>query len=191
MAPALRKSLLLSSAVVQFAKLGIGGAVHSDIAEHAQVAVPTVFSYFETGDALKLAVVHEVAEQLFRMIGDASGAEASSELRLKNVLRAFAKMVDEQPDVIKIWLDWSTLIAPPTWSPYESFQDRVLNIFGSFIEEGIADGTVRPDLNSIIGAHTVMGAGHMIAQMKFRHRDDKLVDEFIDNIVHNALIVQS
>ena len=191
MAPALRKSQLIRSAVVQFAKLGIGGAVHSDVAEHAQVAVPTVFSYFETGDALKLAVVHEVAERLFQMVDDVSGTEAPSELRLKNVLRAFAKMVEEQPDVIKIWLDWSTIIAPPTWSPYESFQDGILNRFRSFIEDGIADGTLRPDLNSIIGAHTVMGAGHMIAQMKFRHRDDKLVDEFIDNIVHNALIVQS
>jgi hypothetical protein len=33
----------------------------------------------------------------------------------------------------------------------------------------------------------IMGAGHMIAQMIFRHRDAQLIDEFIDNVVHNAL----
>ena len=189
MAPELRKSQLLKSAICQFANLGIGRAVHADVAEHAQVAVPTVFSYFPTGDVLKLAVIEEVADKLFQMIGAASTTEISSELRLKNVLRAFARMVDEQPNVIKIWMDWSTIISPPTWSAYESFQDGVLSTFESFIEDGIADGTLRPDLNAIIGAHTVMGAGHMIAQMKFRHRDDQLIDEFIENIVHNALFV--
>lgn len=190
MAPELRKSLLLKSAVIQFAKLGIGRAVHADVADHAHVAVPTVFSYFATGDTLKLAVIQEVSDQLFQMIDGVSTTAVSSELKLKNVLRAFAKMVDEQPDVIKIWMDWSTIIASPTWSAYESFQDGVLNTFESYIDEGIADGTLRSDLNSIIGAHTVMGAGHMIAQMKFRHRDDRLIDEFIENIVHNALFVR-
>ena len=82
-----------------------------------------------------------------------------------------------------------TVIAPPTWSAYESFQDSVLSTFESIIENGIADGTLRADLNAIIGAHTVMGAGHMIAQMKFRHREDRLIEEFIENIVHNALFV--
>lgn len=190
MAPELRRSQLLKSAVSEFANLGIGGAVHADVAKHAAVSIPTVFNYFATGDKLKISVVKAVHDRLSAMISGAATSSDSSEKKLKSVLRAFAQLADDEPDIIKIWMDWSTIISSPTWAAYESFQDEVLKTFEAYIEEGINDGTLRGDLNAVIGAHMIMGSGHMIAQMKFRHRDNQLIDEFIENIVHNALFVR-
>ncbi len=177
----------MACAVKIFARLGIGRAVHADVAREARVSVPTVFSYFPTGDELKVAVVMEVDRFLVLLVNTATRNATESEDRLKSILRAFAEAVESHPDHLKIWMDWSTVIAEPTWSKYEAFQDHVLDTFASLIERGKADGTLRTDLNATIGAHLIMGAGHMIAQMIFRHRDAQLIDEFINNVVHNAL----
>lgn len=188
--PELRQAQLLACAVKVFARLGIGRAVHADVAREARVSVPTVFGYFPTGDALKEAVVMEVDRFLILLVNTATRNAAFSEDRLKSILRAFAQAVESHPDLLKVWMDWSTVIAEPTWSKYEAFQDHILDVFATLIEQGKADGTLRADLNATIGAHLIMGAGHMIAQMIFRHRDQHLVDEFIENVVHNALFAE-
>jgi len=188
--PELRQAQLLACAMKVFARLGIGRAVHADVAREARVSVPTVFSYFPTGDALKIAVVTEIDRFLVLLVNTATRNTADSEDRLKSILRAFAEAVESHPDYLKIWMDWSTVIAEPTWSKYEAFQDHILDAFATLIERGKAEGTLRADLNAIIGAHMIMGAGHMIAQMIFRHRDAQLIDEFIDNVVHNALFAE-
>lgn len=187
----LRHAQLLSCAIKVFARLGIGRAVHADVVREAHVSVPTVFSYFPTGDCLKEAVVAEIDRFLVLLVNTAMRETADSEVRLKSILRAFADAVELEPDYLKIWMDWSTVISEPTWSKYEAFQDYILETFTTLIERGKADGTLRPDLNATIGAHMVMGAGHMIAQMIFRHRDETLVDEFIDNVVHKALFADN
>lgn len=189
--PELRHAQLLACAIKVFARLGIGRAVHADVAREARVSVSTVFGYFPSGDALKTDVVAEVDRFLMLLVNTATREATTSEERLKAIVRAFARAVDTHSDYIKIWMDWSTVIAAPTWAKYEAFQDHILETFAILIEQGKADGTLRIDLNATIGAHMIMGAGHMIAQMKFRHRDDQLIDEFIDNIVHKALFTDT
>ena len=189
MAPELRKAQLLDCAVIQFSKLGIGGTFHSDVAELAQVSVPTVYSYFPSADSLKISVVNVVRDRLINIIENAALPADSAKQKLEKVLYAFAQLADDEPKLIKLWLDWSTIIAPPTWAAYESFQDEVLKRFTFFITEGINQGTLRRDLNATVGAHVVMGSGHMIAQMKFRRRDDSLIRKFVENIVYHALFV--
>ena len=81
-----------------FARLGIGRAVHADVAREARVSVPTVFSYFPTGDALKIAVVTEIDRFLVLLVNTATRNTADSEDRLKSILRAFAEAVESHPD---------------------------------------------------------------------------------------------
>src|ERR1700719_611396 len=59
--PSLRRPQLLACAMRVFARRGLGGARHSEIAREAKVSVPTVFFYFPTRDALVREVLEEVA----------------------------------------------------------------------------------------------------------------------------------
>jgi AcrR family transcriptional regulator len=56
--------MLLQHAIRVFARWGIGGARHAEIARKAKVAVPTVFFYFPTRKALVNSVLEEVARFL-------------------------------------------------------------------------------------------------------------------------------
>src|SRR5579885_3157999 len=56
-----RKAVLLQTAIRVFARRGLGGARHTEIAREAGVSVPTVFFYFPTREALVHDVLTEVA----------------------------------------------------------------------------------------------------------------------------------
>ena len=107
---------------------------------------------------------------------------------LRKMLMDFALAVDANPHYIKLWLCWSSTIAPPTWRPYEAFQDRVLSHLEKIIRNGIASGRIDPSVNVPMAAHAVMGSGQMIAQMKFRSRDDSMVSDFIRTVIDKTLL---
>src|SRR5260370_20686973 len=65
--PAERKPQLLQCAIRVFARRGLGGAHHAEIAREAHVSVPTVFFYFPTREALVMAVLDEIARFLTDM----------------------------------------------------------------------------------------------------------------------------
>jgi len=184
--PEERQKQLLACAVREFARLGIGSAVHADVAREAGVSVPTVFQYFSTREILTTSVIAEVERFLLQLIEEAAENETSSIDKIHAILVAFATAVDAYPDYIKIWMNWSTIIAEPTWPHYVAFQDKNLARFETLIEEAKIAGEISQNIDSTMGAHLIIGSGSMIAQMKFRHRDDAVVDNFIRSLIERA-----
>jgi TetR/AcrR family transcriptional regulator, hemagglutinin/protease regulatory protein len=180
--PEQRQRQLLACAVREFARMGIGSAVHADVAREAGVSVPTVFQYFSTREILMTSVISEIERFLLRIIEGAVTKKATSTEKIRSILIAFAAAIDASPDYIKIWMNWSTIIAEPTWPQYVTFQDKVLARLEALIEEGKTAGEIRREIDAKMGAHLIMGSGHMIAQMKFCHRDDAMVENFIQTL---------
>ena len=188
--PEKRRQQLLECAIREFARSGIGAAVHADVAREASVSVPTVFQYFATSEILITEVITEVERFLLKILDETIGTTGSSTDTIRAVLLGFANAVDTYPDYIKIWMNWSTIIDGPTWPSYIKFQDRVLAKFETLIQQGKSAGEVHKEIDPTMGAHLIMGSGHMIAQMKFRHRDDTMVDRFIQSLIERALFTE-
>ena len=185
--PEKRKKLLLGKAIAAFAKIGIGATVHADVAREAEVSVPTVFIYFPTREELVSAVIAETERFLLQLMDKAVAKKNTDTAKVLAILNAFASAVDEHPDYVKLWMNWSTIVAEPTWSKYILFQDRILDEFKQLIDEGKAAGEFHANIDSTMGAHLLMGSGHMIAQMKFRHRDNEMIENFIQSLTERAL----
>ena len=185
--PEQRRQQLLACAVREFARIGIGSAVHADVAREAGVSVPTVFQYFPTREILTTSVIAEVERFLLDILKETIGKKTSSAETIREILIGFTDAIDAYPDYIKIWMNWSTIIEGSTWPHYVKFQDRVLAKFEALIEQGKQAGEVHKEIDATMGAHLIMGSGHMIAQMKFRHRDDAMVEHFIQSLIERAL----
>ena len=110
-----------------FARRGLGGARHPEIAKEARVSVPTVFFYFPTREALVKAVLDEVARFLTEMAVDdsCSGAGDAAQIVLAHA-KAFADSVDTHPDYARVWLDWSTAMREEIWPHYLEFQENIV-----------------------------------------------------------------
>ena len=184
--PAERRPQLLQCAIRVFARRGLGGAHHAEIAREAHVSVPTVFFYFPTREALVMAVLNEVARFLTEMaVRIHSGGGAAPQVVLDHA-QAFANSVETHTDYARVWLDWSTAIREEIWPRYLEFQENIVAIIANTIrrwrlERGIVDDDAEDD------ARLIVGSAHMIAQLKFTRCPPDKVDHFLRTLVRSTL----
>jgi TetR/AcrR family hemagglutinin/protease transcriptional regulator len=184
--PAERRPQLLQCAIRVFARRGLGGAHHAEIAREARVSVPTVFFYFPTREALVMAVLDEVARFLTEMaVTIHSGAGDAAQIVLAHA-QAFADSVDTHTDYARVWLDWSTAIREEIWPHYLEFQENIVAIIANTIRRwrvgrGITDDDAEDD------ARLIVGSAHMIAQLKFTRCPPDKLDHFLRTLVRSTL----
>ena len=172
LSPEVRREQLLMQAIKVFARRGLGAGRHAEIAEESQVSVPTVFSYFPTREILVREVLKKVDLFLFQVVKEALDSEDLVYAKMLAVTRAFGENVDNNEDIMKIWLNWSTAMRETTWPLYEELQTKVINLFTKVIEEGKREGEIQASVNAEIAAHMIVSGGHMIVQMKIVGKKD-------------------
>jgi TetR/AcrR family transcriptional regulator, hemagglutinin/protease regulatory protein len=184
--PSQRRPQLLQCALRVFARRGLGGARHAEIAREAKVSVPTVFFYFPSREALVKAVLDEVARFLTDMTVEIhSLPKPAPEIVLAHA-KAFADSVDTHPDYARVWLDWSTAMREEIWPLYLDFQENIVGIIANTIRKWQrANG--RPEEEAEDDARLIVGSAHMIAQMKFTRCAPEKLDHFLRTLVRSAI----
>lgn len=162
-----RRAQLLDCALQAFAAEGLSRAGHGQVAEIAGVSVPTVFHYFPTRDALVDAVLDEVERFFSDLARQMHGRAGDAASRLIDHGLAFLASADTHPAHIRVWLDWSTAIREHVWPRYLAFQERLVRIVGTTIEDGRSAGTVAAHVDPDSAARLFVGNAHMAAVMKF------------------------
>jgi len=183
LSPEQRRRELLEAAIAVFARLGVGRAGHSQVAEQAGCAVSTVFVYFPSRESLVEAVVSEVADFLLEMAESVHGRGGPAPEVVHRHARAFVEGVTRRPDVARVWLDYSTAVGEDTWPRYLELQEEIVAIMRDTIERGQAEGSVAADVDADDDARLVVGSAHMLVQMKFAGRPDDQVEHFLNTLV--------
>ena len=191
LSPEVRREQLLMQAIKVFARRGLGAGRHAEIAEEAQVSVPTVFSYFPTREILVREVLRKVDSFLFEVVRDALESENLVYAKMLAVTRVFGESVDTDEDIMKIWLNWSTAMRETTWPLYEELQTKVINLFTKVIEEGKREGEIQASVNAEIAAHMIVSGGHMIVQMKIVGKKDSVISEFLNKLIFGSLVAEN
>src|SRR5690606_11654369 len=106
----------ISNTIAAFAEHGLGRATHSHVAKRAGVSVPAVHSYFRTRDDLVAAVLDEVEAFLLKLNSETlSNSQFGVREALELLATRFAREALEKPDIVKVWLDWSTGVRADVW----------------------------------------------------------------------------
>ncbi|MGO9451761.1 MAG: TetR/AcrR family transcriptional regulator [Candidatus Binataceae bacterium] len=182
-----RRAALLRSAIRVFARRGLGGARHTEIAREAKVSVPTVFFYFPTRDALVRDVLNEVAgffDQMNERIY--SWDRPAPELVLAGA-RSFADAVTTHPDYACVVLEWSTAIRSEIWPLYLRFHEKILaRITGTVRRWRLQTGSSRVE-DSENDARVIMATGYVVSQMKITRVPDAKIDRFLQAMLYDTL----
>ena len=187
LSPEKRREQLIDCAARIFAGYGIGAARRADVAKEAKVSVPTVYAYFETRDSLARAVLELVDVRLTDIVWGAAKQRDGAFSKILEVTKAFSNSVDQEPDIMKIWLDWSTAFDEGTWPLYENLQKRVASLFCEIIRDGQKTGEVSLDINPEIAAYIVIAGGHMMVQMRLAQKAPVDIEAFLNKLVAGAL----
>jgi TetR/AcrR family hemagglutinin/protease transcriptional regulator len=174
-------------ALAVFARRGLGRAAHAEIAKEAGVSVSTVFLYFPTRDELVAAVLDEVARFLTEMAERIHERGGDPRQIVVDHVSAFSDSVDSDPDVARVWLDWSTAVREEVWARYLELQERVVAIVATTIARGQRESSVASSVDPESDARLLVATAHMIALMKFGARPRAEIARFIDTAVTAAL----
>ena len=185
--PEARRAQLLACAIEAVASMGLERATHAEVARLARVSVPTVFVYFPTREDLIAAVLRAVAQSLDDFAG-ATFSLSDPTSRLTALARAFARAAEEIPDVMRVWLDWSTTVRAAIWPRYLKVQERIVANVAIAIRDARGGPSVRkPSQQDVAVARMFVGSGHTVALMKLAGAARGDVDALIEAIVAGTL----
>ncbi len=187
LSPGLRRAQLLECAITVFARRGLAGAHHAEIAKEGGVAVSTVFVYFPTREKLVSAVLDEVERFLLEMAEQAHDSQVSSAKAFRTHMAVFAESIDARSDLARVWLDWSTAIREDVWPRYLRFQDRMVDILAGTIKQGQGEGIISSAVDPEDSGRLIIGAALMIAQMKFTRQPEHKVEHFMETVLSVVL----
>jgi TetR/AcrR family hemagglutinin/protease transcriptional regulator len=170
-----------------FARRGLGGARHAEIAKDARVAVATVFFYFPTRTDLVQSVLDEVERFYCDLAERVHEQPLSAPQILLGHATAFAESVDTHPDHARVWLDWSTAMRDEVWPRYLRFQEQIVHIIERTIRRGQQEGSLAADVDPGDEAHFLFGSAHMIAQMKFTRQSQERLERFLQALLRLAI----
>ena len=182
-----RRAMLLQHAIRVFARRGIGGARHAEIARKARVAVPTVFFYFATRKALVSAVLEEVARFFVEMAEAAHGKRGPAPEVILDHLRAFADAVDTHPDHTRILLEWSTALRGETWPAFLKFQEKVIAVLIRTIRRSRMETGSDRDPRAEDDARLIAVTGYVLVQMKLAKLPGSRIERFLRTVVRDTL----
>ena len=192
LSPEARKKQLLEVAVSVFAKRGLAGAHHAEIAERAGVAVSTVFVYFPTRPALVDAVLCVVETMLWEITESTYNEEHPSAAHALRV--HFARALETaiaNPDIVAVWLDWSTAVRTENWPRFLEGHDRLAALMTLAIQRGQTEGSLRADLDADHVARHLIGSSRSIAQMLLMDVDEAELRAFIETLLRALEPVES
>lgn len=185
--PEARREQLLDCALTVFAERGLGRAGHASIAEAAGVSVPTVFHYFPTREALVDAVLERVEGFFLVLAEDVYAEDGPMPERLVAHGQAFLEAARTHPAYIRVWLDWSTAIREHVWPRYLAFQERLVELVSTAIDEGRTRGEIPAQVQPGSAARLFVGNAHMAAVMMFAPESELDLEEHVRNAVGTLL----
>jgi TetR/AcrR family hemagglutinin/protease transcriptional regulator len=187
----LRSEQLLGCAVRVVARNGLGSSPHAATAKEAGVSVPTVFAYFPTRQALLAEVVADV-DRFYDEIGKGILYKGNALESILEFLQACARTVIQDPDRMRIWLDWSTSVGQKElWDLYLEFQRKSVKRLSAAIKRGQKDGSIPLSISPNEAALIITSGGHTVAQMMLSDMPMKMVARFEEELVRAALHLPS
>jgi len=166
-----RARQICDCAVGILARQGIGHSNHSEVAKAAGVALPTLFYHYPDHASLTRAVLERVSHFLLETIGSSAVADGPGGLAgIERILMKLARSLDENRELVTIWLDWSTARSSDAWPDYLAFHVSAEGLVYPLIEQVKTAGDAASDLDTASAARVVVGMAHMVAQMNLTAR---------------------
>ena len=179
LSPQQRRAQLLAAAVTAYAEQGVERAGHGDIAKLTGASTATVFNYFPTREALTEEVLKHISKSIF---GAMTLSEAKSERSaidiLSELLLGFNRLIESNPDVVKVMLNWSVSFGASVRPQYMIFQDRVLNELHRDLGKTLTGQT-----GERAEARLIYAAAISYATMKLDKSPDGVSNEYVKRVL--------
>ncbi|MFZ4615130.1 MAG: TetR/AcrR family transcriptional regulator [Rectinemataceae bacterium] len=148
-----RRRLLLEMAVAEFAQKGFNAANINEIARRSGISIGSMYSYFESKEALFLTIIDEG----YRVLKEAlTEAETAAKAADEDIIGLFARLLTSSrdyarkfPELTQIYLDATTQgLAPLSGRLSYRLETITASLYQRSIAASKAAGTLRKELDA-------------------------------------------
>jgi len=164
--PKERRKQLEKFIIKATANHGISRVTHSQVAKLADVSVSTVHFYFKRRQDLVKSATKQVEGYLLNIF-TVNLEQDSAQGALADLAAAFLKTGFEQPDLIKVWLDWSAGIRENVWRDYQNLLEELHRRVRNVLSRAKREKILPKDFNTMAAARIYIGTGHTLQLMIF------------------------
>jgi AcrR family transcriptional regulator len=155
---------ILAAAQELFDIRGIDRVPIADIVAAAGIRASTLYEYFSNKDEIVWTLVEEAMVQSSARVLEATNTAAGPALaRITALLEAFGDELVDHPQRVRLMAQFDAMYARD-WSAERllALEDRLFpgrfKPLSNLIREGIADGSLRPDLHPDLALHSIVNA---------------------------------
>jgi AcrR family transcriptional regulator len=155
---------ILAAAQELFDLRGIDRVTMAEIVSAAGIRASTLYEYFSNKDEIVWTLVEELMVQASASVQALTEAVTGPALaKIAALLQAFGDELAEHPERVRFMAQFDAMYARD-WSAERllSLEDRIFpgryEMFSALIREGIADGSLRSDLDPDLAMHSVVNA---------------------------------
>ena len=150
-----------------FLEYGIDGTTYQDVADRAGLGVATLYRYFPAKGDLVVEAAILIWERAWRIEWDLRGPTAMDKVR--DYLERFVRFYREHPAFLAFIEDFDNFIArqdvrPEGMDRYEKTLELSWPIMEGLIRDGMAEGSLRGDLDPRRTFHVISQAFMALAQ---------------------------
>jgi len=155
---------ILESAAKLFDERGVDRVTMADIIAATELRASTLYQYFSNKDDIVWAIVRETMQQSAQVIQKTvEGAPESALAKISAMMEALSDQLVHKPEQVRFMAQFDALYARD-WTA-----ERLLSLeaelfpegfapLTALVSKGIADGSLRPDLDPQITMHAVLNA---------------------------------
>lgn len=153
-----KRDRILDAAIRVFAEKGYAGARVADVARAAGVADGTIYLYFDSKDALLIAIFEEKMERIITVAEAELTTMDDPVERLGYFIRHHIEAVDANPDLAEVMLV-ELRFSDKFLKEYEpALLWRYMTLLSGIISSGQKSGHFRPDIPAGVAAGAIFGA---------------------------------
>lgn len=158
-----RRRAIVDSAAKVFVRKGYAAASIAEIASVAGVSDGLIYRYFDNKRALLDIVLSEFFGKIVAKLESAAVIEADFDVKVRNLISQHLRSFLEDLDFCRFFVSDVRSASDYHGSPIQKLNRRYTKIFLRVLEEGVADGRMKSDLDPRLVRDFVFGAVEHVA----------------------------
>ncbi len=151
-----RRNAIIDAAEQVFFSKGVENAKMDEVAKIAELSKGTLYLYFKNKDELFHAIVVRAMEMLYGNFVQAVEKQATGLEKIRAIGHAYVEFYYQQPNYFEALLHQEKKIrsdeeleANPVFKQCKELGDSIFDLMQQAVRTGIADGSMRPDLDPL------------------------------------------
>lgn len=178
-----KETAILDSAIKVFAEVGYHNAKISKIAEMANVAIGSVYNYYEDKEHLLIKIFEQTWESLYQqLLKVVTNSKLSPVQKFDIMMDMIFSVFEKNPDLVKVIVNDEDVVIRKTRAKFTNYYLKFMDLGEVIVKEGIAKKMFRKNFDIKILRSLIFGSIRYLLRVWVEKRNELKMAEIQKNL---------